>query len=267
MPSPVSRTTMRARVSKRSSVTSTWPPGGVNFTAFDTRLVITCCNRSGSPRTGTRVSGSEVVSRTPLAAAAGRMRPTAASTDSATSVGPRVTRHSPETIRETSSRSSISCACVRALCSIAPSATAVLSVPSSPVRSMLDHARIGVSGVRSSCETVARNSSFARLASSARSRAASVRSRYRCRSISACFRSVMSWTSIMTWSVPPCRPGRPRTEISASSVAPPLRTQRASRRSGAELPDSMRRSSVANGARSPGWTNVRHESPSSSPRV
>ena len=91
---------------------------------------------------------------------------------------------------------------------------------------------MGVSGVRSSCETVAKKASLARLASSARRRAASVRSSECSRSISISRRSLMSFTRIMAWSMVPSTPGSPRTATFAWSVASPAPTRRRSVRSG-----------------------------------
>ncbi len=67
----------------------------------------------------------------------------------------------------------MSCACIRVLRSITSSARVACSGDSVRSRSMRTHVRIGESGVRSSCETVARNASLARLAASAAARAAS----------------------------------------------------------------------------------------------
>ena len=38
----------------------TWPPTGVNFTAFDRRFQATCCSRPASPMTGTDAAASHV---------------------------------------------------------------------------------------------------------------------------------------------------------------------------------------------------------------
>jgi hypothetical protein len=74
-------------------------------------------------------------------------------------------------IRDTSSRSSMSCACARTLRSITSSPRVTVAASLRPPRSITVQPRMGVSGVRSSCERVARNSSLARLASSAALRA------------------------------------------------------------------------------------------------
>ena len=50
-PTPVSVTRTTTSPSSRPARTSTRPPSGVNFTAFDTRLSTTCLSRSSSPHT------------------------------------------------------------------------------------------------------------------------------------------------------------------------------------------------------------------------
>ena len=51
MPGPVSVTETRTSPSTRAAATSTVPPAGVNFTAFESRLKITCTIRRSSPMT------------------------------------------------------------------------------------------------------------------------------------------------------------------------------------------------------------------------
>ncbi len=74
-------------------------------------------------------------------------------------------------MRETSSRSSISCACRRALRSITSSACATSPGATCSLRSIVVQPRIGVSGERSSCDSVARNWSLSSLSRSAALRA------------------------------------------------------------------------------------------------
>ena len=77
-------------------------------------------------------------------------------------------RSLPVMIRETSSRSSISFACARTLRSMTSSPCADLAgVELSRARSIASSRGSPMSGVRSSCESVARNSSLSRLASRA----------------------------------------------------------------------------------------------------
>ena len=67
--------------------------------------------------------------------------------------------------------SSMSCTCAFALRMMTSSARVTASPRSSPVRSMRAQPYTAFSGVRSSWESTARNSSFARLAASAAARA------------------------------------------------------------------------------------------------
>ena len=73
---------------------------------------------------------------------------------------PISSRSFPEMIRETSSRSSISFAWRRVLRSMASSARSGRASSSGPSAAGSTHVRIALSGERSSCESVARNSSF-----------------------------------------------------------------------------------------------------------
>ena len=70
-------------------------------------------------------------------------------------------------MRDTSSRSSTSCACARALRSSDSSARCRIDGCMVPSRSMCAQPSTALSGVRSSWDRVARNSSFSRFASSA----------------------------------------------------------------------------------------------------
>ena len=140
----------------------TRPPRGVNFSAFDSRLPMTCCRRAASPSVGTRPGGMSRSSVTPRGVPAdGRTR-----SPRGRSRRRRTARRSkcilPLTTREVSSRSSTSCACACALRSIASMARAAVA-GSSPARfSSCDQPSTALSGVRSSCETVPRNSSLRR---------------------------------------------------------------------------------------------------------
>ena len=77
----------------------------------------------------------------------------------------------PRTMRETSSRSLTICTCAVALRWIVSSARITCLGCTFPSRSIVVQPRIALRGVRSSCDRVARNSSFRRLAVSASSRA------------------------------------------------------------------------------------------------
>ena len=77
----------------------------------------------------------------------------------------------PWMMRDMSRRSSTSCACARVLRSMTSSACPCRDASSEPVLSSDTQPKIAFSGVRSSCDTVAMNSSFARLSASALRRA------------------------------------------------------------------------------------------------
>ena len=79
-------------------------------------------------------------------------------------------------MRETSSRSLMSRACSRAFRSMAFSASAVRAGESMPRSRIRTQPSIAVSGVRSSCERMARKVSFERFAASAAARARSLSS-------------------------------------------------------------------------------------------
>ena len=110
--------------------------------------------------------------RRPLASASGWAASTAASTTGPSWTGRESRRSLPAMIRDTSSRSSISLASVFVLRSIMPSARAIPASSIFSLRRSCDQIRMAPSGVRSSCEIMARNSSLARLAASASARAA-----------------------------------------------------------------------------------------------
>ena len=100
----------------------------------------------------------------PLAAAAGRTASSAASITGASSMGLSSSRSLPVTILDTSRMSAISCSWMCALRSMVSSARFIPAVSSFPIRSRRVQPSMALSGVRSSCDSVARNSSFARLA-------------------------------------------------------------------------------------------------------
>ena len=148
------------------------PSSGVDFIAWVSRCVTICESRISSPST-VPTDGSSVVSiviflRVAASATASR----AASMAGVTRTGSRAISSVPVRIRERSSTSSMSWVCTRALRSIASRARAVASRSSMVPRSIRAHPAMAVSGVRSSCESIARNSSLERFAASASTRAA-----------------------------------------------------------------------------------------------
>jgi len=128
------------------------------------------------------------------------MDSSAAFTTAARSTGSSSSRIFPLTMRETSSRSSIRRPCATAFRSMMSSARRVAG--SSCVRRRIcAHPRTAFSGVRSSCDSVARNSSFTRLASSASWWARCASSNRCSRSRSVCdARSSARLCSVTSWS-------------------------------------------------------------------
>ena len=166
MPAPVSVTReLDVRVAPLERGPPRGRPRGVNLIAFESRFQTTCCSRSRiARRSGRRPdrgsSGARCPSRRRRAASTRPRRVTTArDRPAATS-----SRSLPEIARDTSSRSSMSCVwparCARS--SRAPSLLILADLRRST--SMPRPAEMAVSGVRSSCETVMRNSSFMRLA-------------------------------------------------------------------------------------------------------
>ena len=106
-----------------------------------------------------------------MALAAGVTVPIAAFTTAPISTGWRSSWSLPVTIRDTSSSWSMIWFCAVALRMMVSMAVRISSGVSCPRWSRYAHPTIAVSGVRSSCDSVARNSSFTRLAVSATVRA------------------------------------------------------------------------------------------------
>ena len=123
MPMPLSRTDSRTVWSCRMRLTAIWPPAGVNLIAFETRFQVIWRRRSASPRIVKRstIGGAAIV--IPLASALGRSDSTTAAVIGASGSGRSCNRSLPVTMRDTSSRSSMSSACCRALRSMISSAS------------------------------------------------------------------------------------------------------------------------------------------------
>jgi len=103
----------------------------------------------------------------PLASAEGLTVSRAAVMAEASSIGLTSRWSLPETMRETSRMSEMSWVWTRALRSMVSMARAAVAESSWPDRSMCVQPTIALKGVRSSWESVARNSSLARLAARA----------------------------------------------------------------------------------------------------
>ena len=108
-----------------------------------------------------------------LASAEDRTASTPASITDTTAIGPTSRRSLPVMMRETSSRSPMSWVCARTLRSMTSRPRWMAAESRVPERNITVQPRIGVRGVRSSWERVARNSSLARFAFSAAERASS----------------------------------------------------------------------------------------------
>ena len=201
MPAPVSRHgQIGAATPLRATVTSTRRRVGVNFTAFDSRFQTTCCSAIGVADEQRLGVGRELDLDRDLLR---RRRPAhdvdrAASTIATRSDRPRSRRSLPVTMRETSSMSSIEPRLRARVAVDRRRSPRAARVRRHRRRRIAVQPRMALSGVRSSCESVARNSSLARFAScdatasrtpSAAARAACSRSSARSIS-SACLRAV-----------------------------------------------------------------------------
>ena len=140
--------------------------------AFDSRFHTTCCRRTGSPEIGPMPGSMTFSSRISFASAAVFTVSTASSMNVDGLTGWMSSRSLPEVMRLMSSRSSISCVWARALRSMASRPFARSLASFELERRIFDHPRMALRGVRSSCESVARNSSLMSLARSAVLRAA-----------------------------------------------------------------------------------------------
>ena len=160
------------------------PPLGVNLAALRTRFQAICISRAWSARTCEARASSSSTTSSPAIIASSRQISTARRSARCRSTTSRSSRSRPRAIRERSSRSSISrdsSSMFRRIISSAGSDAG--SGPASI--SAATPIRAGVSGVRSSWLSTARNRSLAREAASACSLATRT-------SASVCFRSVTS---------------------------------------------------------------------------
>ncbi len=165
MPAPVSETLSSTCEFTRCTSTCTWPPRGVNLIALVSRFQATCCRRALSALTRVREESSRLRRRTSLASAIGRAESIAACTTSDNETCCRSRRILPARMRLRSSRSSISCTWARALRSITWMARCWSTVLFAwPLSRIWVQPRMALSGVRSSCDRVARNSSLMRVA-------------------------------------------------------------------------------------------------------
>ncbi len=195
MPWPLSVMLICAASSRRVRETSTCPPDGVNLIALDRRLQTTCCSRAKSPRTmPVPLASSSGTSFSPFVCAAGSIVSSAASTTRRGSTLTSSRDTFPVTIRDASSKSSIRRFCARALRSIVSRARVCVTSSRRRVRRSVIHPKIAFSGVRSSCDIVARNSSLRRLKPSASTRNTFSRASVASRSFCARCRSTISFS-------------------------------------------------------------------------
>ena len=171
-PSP--RPTLRRASSRARARRRCGRRRGVNFTAFVSRFQNTCCRRPGSPRSRpARRIQRDAQSQLACASTDGLTASIAALMTSLRSTGCTSSCTLPEMMRLMSSRSSMICACdARIALDRLEAASRGPGCRAGSRRSSVAQPRIALSGVRSSCETVARNSSFSRPTRSASSRAA-----------------------------------------------------------------------------------------------
>ncbi len=162
MPTPLSRTLITAWPWRSVSASSIEPPSSVYLPALLSRLATTWDRRAKSPRSTTGASGTVAWSWWRRLSRNGFAVSIACATTARRSSGSVCSAILPWLMRATSSRSStrrVRCATCRPVTSVAQvsfgSAGARRRITSSAVR-------IGASGLRSSCESIARNSSLRR---------------------------------------------------------------------------------------------------------
>ena len=146
-------------------MTAIWPRSALNLIALVSRFETTCCRRAGSPATAptdsSRTTSSSIdlrcSGRSPRRAPPGRPRDRSTARSSTLSL--------PATMRDTSSRSSMSCICIRVARSMtSPARVSFAASTTLPRRSICACSSMLESGVRSSWASIARNRSLARLA-------------------------------------------------------------------------------------------------------
>ena len=132
MPMPLSETVTSMCELTRSNRTSTRPPFSENLIAFEQRFHRICRRRSGSPDTRVPRGSTMTSRRMCLASAAGCAVSTASRTMADISTGWTFSRTLPETIRDTSSTSSIICVNDEAFLTIVSTAARCLSGVAAP---------------------------------------------------------------------------------------------------------------------------------------
>ena len=171
-PCPLSRIESRTLAPSEVTSTHTRPPVSVNLSAFESRFQTTCWSRSLSPFTEGTLAAKLVSIAIFLAAAPGATTSTAACATSTSETVSIFNRSLPLMMRAMSSRSSTRRICDMALRSMTSSAWARDRTDGCVCRIRVQP-MTAFNGVRISCDSVARNSSFSREASSAIRRASS----------------------------------------------------------------------------------------------
>ncbi|CAA9431890.1 MAG: hypothetical protein AVDCRST_MAG64-3552 [uncultured Phycisphaerae bacterium] len=231
----------------------------MNFTALLSRFQTTCWSRAGSAQTWCWSAASSSSIATPLASASARVTRAAARATACASVTSWCSSIFPRAIRVRSSRSSISRASICTFRRIVDRSSRTAAGRSAAASRWVTAASTGVSGVRSSCDSTAKNWSFARLARSASSRAvwALASSRSRSAAVRACSASARArWASAcFTWVMSrryPVNSGAPSsgmrtTASSAGNADPSARAAVTSTRlpSSGECPVRAHRASAA----------------------
>ena len=165
MPMPSSLTLATSVSFSMRAASAIRPPGGVNLTALTSRLPNTCERRSGSPSIQTGSGGSSTLRTCSMRSASGRAASAASCSSAVASTRSGCRFSLPRVTRLASSRSSIRrtrwvswrSTMARAPAKASPSVGAIFMIAIALL--------IGASGLRSSCASIATNSSLRRAAS------------------------------------------------------------------------------------------------------
>ena len=166
MPGPVSATETLTSPLTCVAHTSTEPPAGVNFTAFESRLKITCLMRRSSPATTSTSAFGASVTCTPSRVARSRTIATPRSSAPCNENGASSSSTCPASTLERSSTSLMSESrwFPEDRMSSRYSACFSFTSPAMPSRNTCEKPMIAFSGVRSSCDMLARKSDLCWLA-------------------------------------------------------------------------------------------------------
>ena len=165
MPMPQSFTAMTTSDPSRRAASSMRPPASEYLDALVSRLARTCASRRGSASSHNGSAGKAWITICRRSSTSGSAVSSAVAMATLNSTRCRRSSSLPRVIRETSSRSSSSSAMCRTCRSITSWLQRRCSVLAPGERARRAAWRIGASGLRSSCASVARNSSLRRSAS------------------------------------------------------------------------------------------------------